>query len=129
MTTVYPGDEAKQSIVDALTGVQVNGANILVTDDPGKSLASFPAAVISVPLYDWTANAFNNPDPDQATFVVAVVFKANAYVAQLAQAALFEVTRALDKVHNLDLTQAVTGTFPQGATQLPCYYVTCEVTL
>lgn len=117
--------DAAQNIMDALSTLD----GYTVTNNPGTSLASFPAVVVGVPQLDWSESAYNDPDPSDATFVVFVVAKANGYVLPALQEALSPVTRALWTVHNLVVTQALTGVFPQGATDLPCYIITCEVTL
>lgn len=117
--------DASNAIMAALSTV----SGLTVTNNPGASLSSFPAAVVNVPQLAWTEAAYGEADPNEATFLVFVVVKSDGYVLPALEAAIAPVVEALWTVQDLVVTQALTGVFPQGTTDLPCYIVTCEVSL
>jgi hypothetical protein len=118
-------EEAAQAIADAVS--LLDGYTVVTTG--GAALSSFPAVCVPLPELQWNSAAYNDPDPNQAVFQIAVVVKADAYAIQNLHAAIGPVVRALWTVSNADVTQAIPGTFPQGSSDLPCYFATCEVDL
>lgn len=112
-------------IMTALKGVE----GIYATDSPSPSLPAFPAAVLDVPDLEWTDSAYGQVEPSGATFHVFVVVQATGYWLPPLEAVMSPVIAALWAVDELVITQAATGTFPQGSSDLPCYIITCEVSL
>jgi hypothetical protein len=117
--------DAAQAIKDALSTLE--GYTVVTTG--GASLSSFPAVCIDLPELQWNGSAFNDPEPNQAVFHIAVVAKASGQAIQDLAKYVGPVYRALYTVSNADVSQAVPGVFPQGGSDLPCYFVTCEVDL
>jgi hypothetical protein len=117
------GLQAQADIITALQGVP----GFIVTGKPTDTPTVFPFCVVGMPQYDW--EPYNTSRPNEATFQVYVIVANDTQIPTNLDTALMSAIDVLWTVLNLAVTKAVPAPYAAGSTQLPCYIVTCEVTL
>lgn len=115
--------EAAGQLLDALKTLD----GWVATRDPGKSLTTFPTAVIGPPTLAF--GNMNYSGATDATFSVHVVVAADAQTLAKVEAAVIQAVEAIWTVDDAVTTNAVPSTYPSGTTELPAYELTVEVSL
>lgn len=113
-------------VVAQITNLMGTVPGVQFYTDPGAGI-NLPAAVLSLPTFDWSN--YSQADPTDATFTLYVVVKADGYVISVIEPIMMQIVEALYSGTDLVVSHAVPGTFESGGTQLPAYVVTVEALL